>query len=82
MNVLILKNIQNWYLRVFHSVGEKVFWENRVDPTFTGIYVITTKRNKNGFVGIYNKIKGDRIVPYYYLSRYDDKKHSQFNDYV
>lgn len=62
-----LKGIEKWWLREFHDIGRTVFWDNRADSSFTGEYIITSKRNKKGFVHIYNEKKGNRLVPYYYL---------------
>lgn len=62
--------IRKWWLRNIHDVGKKVYWNNPVDSRYTGEYVITTKRDKNGYVGIYNEEVGNRTVPYYYLNPY------------
>jgi hypothetical protein len=62
-----LENIKKWWLRNIYGIGKKVYWDNRDDARFSGEYILTTKRDKNGYVGIYNEKVGDRVVPYYYL---------------
>ncbi|PLS19338.1 hypothetical protein CVD28_02680 [Bacillus sp. M6-12] len=62
-----LNAIKKWWLRTIYGIGETVFWNNRVDSSFTGEYIVTSKRDKNGYVHIYNEKKGHRVVPYYYL---------------
>lgn len=65
----MIKAIKQWWLKVFHGVGVVVFWHNTVDTYFSGEYTITSKKDKNGYVRIYNDKVGHRVVPYYYLEQ-------------
>lgn len=65
------EKLKKWWDYNILDIGKTVYWNNTVDASFTGEYTITTKRNKKGFVGIYNEKKGHRTVPYYYLEPYN-----------
>lgn len=64
----LLQPIKSWWLTTIHDVGKKVYWDNRNDPEFTGEYILTSKRDKNGYVEIYNEKVGNRVVPHYYVT--------------
>ena len=42
------------------EVGNRVFWNFPVNPEFTGEYVVTSKRDVYGLVGIHNEKMQDR----------------------
>ena len=62
-----LENIKKWWSINVYGIGKKVYWDNRFEARFSGEYILTSKRDKNGYVGIYNEKVGKRVVPYYYL---------------
>ena len=62
-----LKNIKKWWLKNIYGIGKKIYWDNQFDTTFSGEYTLTSKKDKNGYIGIYNEKVGNRLVPYYYL---------------
>lgn len=64
---MLFRKIKQWLSGTGFEVGEKVFWNNETDSFFTGEYVVTSKRDKEGYVGIFNEKVKHRIVPYWYL---------------
>mgnify|MGYP003482830420 FL=1 len=62
-----LENIKKWWSINVYGIGKKVYWDNRFEARFSGEYILTSKRDKNGYVGIYNEKVGNRVVPYHYL---------------
>lgn len=62
-----MNRIKKWWLEHIHGVGRVVYWDNKYDCRFTGEYIVTTKIDKKGFVGIYNDKVGNRLVPLSYL---------------
>lgn len=53
------------------EVGERVFWNNPCHADFSGEYVVTSKRDKQGLVGVYNEKKQDRLVRWFELEPLD-----------
>lgn len=65
--MILFGKIKKWLVGTGFEVGEKVFWNNVTDSDFTGEYIVTTKRNEKGYVGIFNEKIKHRTVPYWYL---------------
>lgn len=67
------EKIKKWWSYHVHNIGKTVYWDNRNDRTFTGTYVITSKRDKRGYIGIWNEKKEHRLVPHYYVELFENK---------
>ena len=82
----ILQSIKKRLIGTDFKVGNPVFWNNKVSPEYTGEYVVTSRCDEKGFVGIYNEKMKDRKIywyelkhaekPYYLLS--SSSRKSQF----
>ena len=71
------EKLKRWWNYHVQDIGKTVYWDNRNDRTFTGTYVITSKRDKRGYIGIWNEEKGHRIVPFSYVELVDSKSQNQ-----
>lgn len=69
-----LQKLIIWLIGKGYEVGERVYWDNPYYPQFAGEYVVTSKRNKLGYVGIYNEEMRHRTARWYQLSPLDDKE--------
>ncbi|WP_341323399.1 hypothetical protein NSQ62_07965 [Solibacillus sp. FSL H8-0523] len=54
------------------KVGERVYWNNPYFAGSRGEYVVTSKRDKRGLVGIYNDEMQNRLVYWYELSSLEE----------
>lgn len=66
-----LRDVKTWLFGTGFEVGERVYWNNRDDHEFTGEYVVASKRDKRGYVGIYNKKMLNRKVLWHELESLD-----------
>lgn len=57
-----------------HNIGEEVYWGNKYHKSFRGYYTKLTPVDKNGYIKIHNKDKGERTVPYYYVESVSETK--------
>ncbi|MFE8701138.1 hypothetical protein ACFYKX_11085 [Cytobacillus sp. FJAT-54145] len=67
----ILKKLNKWLFGTGFEVGDRVFWKNLHHPEFTGEYVVTSRRDKRGFVGVYNEKMQNRWVRWFDLEPLD-----------
>lgn len=63
----ILKAIKKYLFGEGFEVGETVHWENRYHSQFTGEYIVMEKRDKRGYVSIFNDKMYHRKVMWYEL---------------
>ena len=52
--VSITSVLKKWMFGDDFKVGEKVYWDNTLHTEFAGVYVVTGKRDSQGYVSIYN----------------------------
>lgn len=61
----LLKKFRNWLFGEGYEIGERVYWTNLHDKRYSGEYVITQKKDKNGYIKMNNDKVGEVTVQYY-----------------